>query len=96
MLFYYSFISGSWDGWENGIGNTKLINNFEGEWRLFIPSHWELSIRSGWFDVNRFSHECKDIKMKVSKEKLNKRLQESKNLKKIGYPRVEDYPNKAM
>ena len=33
--------------------------------------------------------------MVVRKEDLNEKLQNSMDLKRIGYPRVEDYPNKA-
>ena len=33
--------------------------------------------------------------MVIKKEDLNERLKSKLNLKRIGYPRVEDYPNKA-
>ena len=34
--------------------------------------------------------------MTVKIDKLNERIRNRPNLKRIGYPRVEDYPNKAM
>ena len=94
IYIYFKYVFGSWDGWEKGIGNTQL-QNLANEWIIVKPNYWELSIRDGWFDLNRFTQEWANRKMLFMKKHLNITLQNNRDLKKIGYPRLEKLPNKA-
>ena len=94
FYIYFTYIYGSWDGWERGIGETKL-QNLENECVIVKPNYWELSIRDGWFDLNRITQEWAKRKMIFMKKYLNSKLQNRSNIKRIGYPRVENSPYKA-
>ena len=91
--YYFGLIHHSCRGWMKGFGGRKLINA-EGYWNIVPPRYWELAIRDGWFDVNRFSQSCQNIKMKVISETLPERIK-TRNIKRLGYPRQEYFPNEA-
>ena len=54
-----------------------------------------MEIRSGVFNLNKLTKECKDYKMKVEKDWLPENLRNRQDLKKIGYPRIEYHSNLA-
>ena len=90
---WYSFrVHNSWDGWELGIGDSKILNDV-GEARIENPNYWELSIRHGLFDLYGILGTCKNQPMKVSPLLYNDRLKERENATRLGYPRVERMPN---
>ena len=92
-LWYLSRIYNSWDGWEYGLGSTKIDNDND-ECKILKPAYWELSIREGLLDFNRFVPSCDSKKMTVNKDLWTSELRETKELKKIGVARAERYENK--
>ena len=94
-IWYWIRVHKSWEGWELGIGNSKILNNV-GETKIENPNYWELSIRHGLFDVYGFFGTCKNQPMTVSPLLLNdklKKLKSTNGLTKLGYPRTEKMPN---
>ena len=75
---WYSFrVHNSWEGWELGIGDSKILNG-NGETRLDNPNYWELGIRHGLVDIFTLLGSWKDQPMTVRSKFLNKKLKETK------------------
>ena len=62
---------------------------------MHIPKYCELSIREGWFDINKYTQVWEKYKMKVEISWLPERPRNNQNLRTIGYPRMESHPNEC-
>ena len=95
VLFYFVRVKDSWSGWEYGLHNAKLENG-DGLCFVPVPSYWELKIREGMLDFNRFANKWSDSSMKFYKNNVFENSQTSKaDIKRVGYPRTEHMPNDA-
>jgi len=92
LIYYFGFIHGSCKDWEKGLGGLQ-IEQVEGECVIVPPTYCELSIREGWYDINRFTKECKNHKMTVLKNFLPEKLKHRNDIKTLGLPRNEYYSN---
>lgn len=90
-VFYLTKLHHSCAGWDEGIGGLK-IDNTQGDCIITSPSFCELTIRKGWIDFAKFGDTCDRKKMTVDKGSLNENLHH-KDIKTLGFPRVEDWPN---
>ena len=93
-LFYIKYIRSSCDNWTKGLKGKELMN-IPGEWKFHMPNYWEMEIRCGVFNLNKLTKECKDYKMKVEISWLPEKVRNRPNLKRIGYPRIENHSYKA-
>jgi hypothetical protein len=91
FLFYLIQIKGSWNKWEEGLAGHK-IDNSGAQCKVPFPTLWELSIRNEWLDFSKFTNTWENTKTIVDRSVLPKNLSEKKNLYKIGFPRIENYP----
>lgn len=92
LIFYYFYlIHDSCKDWDKGLGNTRILNNV-GECRIETPNYCELSIRDGFFDLTRFKPLCAHEDMKVNRMNFPEKFKHKKNLRQIGYPRIESMP----
>lgn len=91
-MYYLTFVKSSCKGWENGMANHSLSNE-GGECKVLIPNLCELGIRDNWLDFTKFTHECPATRTYLNREMLNEKIRDRDSIKKLGYPRVEDYPD---
>jgi len=90
--WYYRRIHNSCKGWEYGIGGSK-IDNQNGECIIPTPNYCELAIRDGLLNFAAFGQECDAQNMLFNKDQLPESLKHRQNMKKLGYPRPENWPN---
>jgi hypothetical protein len=92
VIFYRVRVVHSCANWEYGLGGHKIIND-ESVCKVPIPTFCELGIRNNWFDFSRFTSPCNKKKTFLDTSKLPLPLQKNPNLKRVGFPRIENFPD---
>ena len=67
LLLYIVFAKDSWKGWRDGLHGAKL-GDIEGVWTIPIPNYWELKLREGLLDFNKYGVKCNEKPMKFKTE----------------------------
>jgi len=91
FTFYEVRVRGSCGQWEYGLGGHKIIND-ESQCHIPIPTLCELGTRNNWFDFSKFTNPCNKKKTFMNPAMLPDNLKDRQNLKRVGFPRVESFP----
>ena len=92
FTFYEFRIKDSCGDWAKGLGNHRMVND-DNQCKMPIPTYCELDTRSGWLDFARFGSKCANKPMTLESSMLSADMQGRTGVSKIGFPRIEDYPD---
>lgn len=94
-LVYLFRVKGTCGDWTGGLADHSIEND-GGSCKIPQPSICELGVRDGLLDFTRFVKSCPDKSMVFMKDQLPINLRNKKELKRIGFPRVENLPGKIL